>query len=78
MRHPSDVFSSELERTEIIVDYIWHRFESITLALNLDYVIEKTCVNFLRVDFVDRVLPDATYIYIFWDGMVIAASAMNC
>lgn len=39
------------------------------------FVVEKTCANSLRVPFVDRVLPEARYLYLVRDGADIVASA---
>ncbi len=41
------------------------------------HVVEKTCANSLRVPFVDRVLPEARYLYIVRDGCDATASAMD-
>ena len=38
-------------------------------------VIEKTCANSLRVDFVDEILPEAKYIFICRDGIDAVGSA---
>jgi hypothetical protein len=38
-------------------------------------LVEKTCANTLRVEFVDRVLPDALYIHLVRDGREVVASA---
>lgn len=38
-------------------------------------VVEKTCANTLRLDFVDRVLPHASYVEIVRDGRDAASSA---
>jgi hypothetical protein len=38
-------------------------------------VVEKTCANSLRVPFVDRVLPDARYIFVVRNGLDAVASA---
>ncbi|MGH9243367.1 MAG: sulfotransferase family protein [Acidimicrobiales bacterium] len=40
-------------------------------------VVEKTCANSLRVSFVDRVMPDARFVYIVRDGRDVVASAMQ-
>lgn len=39
------------------------------------FVVEKTCANSLRVPFVDRVVPEARYLYLVRDGADIVASA---
>lgn len=41
------------------------------------YVLEKTCANTLRVDFIDRVLPQARYIHIVRDGRAVIPSAQK-
>lgn len=41
------------------------------------YLVEKTCANTLRVEFVARVLPDARYVYIVRDGRDAVASAFR-
>ena len=38
-------------------------------------VVEKTCANSLRVPFVDAVVPDAKYIFIYRDGIDATGSA---
>lgn len=43
----------------------------------LSHVLEKTCANSLRVPFVDRVLPEARYLFIVRDGRDATASAMD-
>jgi hypothetical protein len=40
-------------------------------------VVEKTCANSLRVDFVDRVLPEARFIHLVRDGRDAVASALQ-
>jgi len=76
IRHPSDVFSVELARPEV-VKYIRNQFNNFSSGRSLDYVLEKTCANSLRISFVDRVLPEAKYIFIVRDGRDVVASAMN-
>jgi hypothetical protein len=40
-------------------------------------VLEKTCANTLRVEYVDRALPDACYVYVVRDGCDAVASALR-
>ena len=40
-----------------------------------EIIIEKTCANSLRVPFVNTVLPDAKYIFIYRDGIDATGSA---
>lgn len=76
VRYPSDAFPSDLARPEVVT-YIRRQFEKLAKSDNLNYVVEKTCANCLRVGFVDKVLPDAKYIYIVRDGRDVVASAMK-
>lgn len=41
------------------------------------FVLEKTCANTLRVEFIDRVLPHARYIHIVRDGRAVVPSAQK-
>lgn len=74
--YPSDVFPAKLA-TESVSRFIRSKFEALAKARNLNFVVEKTCANSLRVPFVDRILPDAKYIYIVRDGVDAVASAMK-
>jgi len=74
--YPSDAFPAELA-TKSVSMFIRGKFESLAKARNLNFVVEKTCANSLRVPFVNRILPDAKYIYIVRDGVDVVASAMK-
>jgi hypothetical protein len=54
-----------------------HQFGKIAVRYSADIVVEKTCANSLRVDFVDCVVPDAHYVFLFRDGLDAVASAMQ-
>jgi len=58
-----------------VVDYIQQRFLDIKVRYGADVVVEKTCANSLRVPFVDAVIPDAKYIFIYRDGIDATGSA---
>ena len=42
-----------------------------------NFVVEKTCANSLRVPFVDKILPEARFIYIVRDGYDVVSSALK-
>ena len=61
--------------TPRIAKFIRARFKDIREKYNAKIVVEKTCANSLRVPFVDSVLPDAKYIFIYRDGFDVTGSA---
>lgn len=74
VRYPSDEFPADLARAEVR-DYVLRQFDKLAKYHNFSHVIEKTCANSLRVGFVDKILPDAKYVYIVRDGRDVVASA---
>ncbi len=72
--YPSDEIPAEMAVPKV-QSYIQRKFDSIAKKNNADIVVEKTCANSLRVPFVDRVLPDAKYIFIYRDGVDATGSA---
>lgn len=77
----TDEFSTD-QATASVVNSIRGRFASMAEKLEPDSVarlelvlLEKTCANSLRIEFVDKVLPEARYIYIIRDGRDVVASA---
>ena len=72
----TDEFSEKMVRPEVR-DFIRNRFADIAKKLSADHVAEKTCANSLRVEFVDRVLPEAKYLFIIRDGRDVVASAFK-
>jgi hypothetical protein len=73
---PSDAFPSSLA-TPCIKDFIKRKFSDLATKSNVKYVVEKTCANSLRVEFVDSVLPDSKYLFIVRNGIDVVASAMK-
>jgi hypothetical protein len=73
---PTDEFSSQMARPGI-QKYIRNQFSSFARSSGSDIVIEKTCANSLRVQFVNAVLPEAKYIFIVRDGRDVVPSAMK-
>ncbi len=70
----SDEFSSELAGPRQ-TNYIQKKFDQLARKKELNYVVEKTCANSLRVPFVDKIFPDARYIFIYRNGIDALASA---
>jgi hypothetical protein len=70
----TDQFSKSLV-TPKIKKYINKKFDELAQKNDLDVVIEKTCANSLRVPFVDEIVEDAKYIFIYRDGVDAAGSA---
>lgn len=72
--HPSDEIPSD-RVTASVKKYINGRFDEIRGKYQSSIVVEKTCANSLRVPFVDKILPDAKYIFIYRDGIDAIGSA---
>lgn len=71
---PSDELTPAMARPRV-VGYIRDRFERMHRHYDAHTVVEKTCANSLRVEFVRAVLPMARYVFITRDGVDAAASA---
>ena len=76
VRYPSDEFTPDMATTSVS-KYISRRFSELGASRSLDFVVEKTCANSLRVDFLDTIFPDAKYVFIVRDGLDVVASAIK-
>lgn len=74
VRYPSDEIPA-IRATPAIQNYIQQRFSDIRQKYSAGIVVEKTCANSLRVPFVDSVVPNAKYIFIYRDGIDATGSA---
>lgn len=74
VRYPSDEIPAD-RATPAVEAYIRARFEDIRRTQNAPIVIEKTCASCLRVPFINKVLPEARYVYIYRDGIDATGSA---
>ena len=74
VRFPSDEIPAG-NASASIKSYIQQRFSDVRKEYGADVVVEKTCANSLRVPFVDAVVPDAKYIFIYRDGIDATGSA---
>lgn len=73
--HPTDELLPDHARPEVI-RYIRTQFTRQARAGRAGFVVEKTCANSLRVPFVDRVVPEARYVFIVRDGRDAVPSAV--
>ena len=74
--YSNDEFSVE-QASVSVKKFIRRAFARIARKQGLRYVVEKTCANSLRVAFVEKVFPDAKFIFIVRDGRDVVASAMK-
>ncbi len=75
-RWPSDALPAELA-TPRVRRFINRQFDRQARAGGARHLVEKTCANSLRVPFVDRVLPDARYLFIHRQPLDAVASAVK-
>jgi len=61
--------------TPKIKDYIRKKFSNIFKQYDAKVIVEKTCANSLRIGFVNKIFPEAKYIYIYRDGIDVVGSA---
>jgi len=76
IRYHSDEFSTEMARPEVC-EYIRKQFDWVARKYQAHTVVEKTCANSLRVGFVNKVLPEAKFIFIRRDGIDAVGSAIK-
>jgi hypothetical protein len=76
IKEETEEFGRELARPEV-KRYIRQQFDKYAHNNNLDVLIEKTCANSYRVPFVDEVVPEAKYIFIYRNGIDATASAVK-
>ena len=72
--YPSDEMSIN-HATPLIRGYIQQQFSQISERYSAYYIVEKTCANSLRVPFVNSIVPNAKYIFIYRDGIDVTGSA---
>ena len=73
----TDELKPEHARPEII-DYVRRQFEQLSKKFKSEIIVEKTCANSLRVDFVHTILPNARIVHLVRDGRAVAESARRC
>lgn len=66
---------SPVMATTSVIKYIRNQFNKFAHKEKLGFVVEKTCANSLRVDFVHKVFPEAKFIFIVRDGIDAVGSS---
>ncbi len=74
--YPTDELRPE-QATPRVCRYIRRAFSKLARRSGAQWVVEKTCANSLRVDFVRTVLPEAKFIFLVRDGRDVVASALR-
>jgi hypothetical protein len=74
VREPTDELGPE-HATPSVCAFIRQKFDHYAYQHSLSYIVEKTCANSLRVEFVNQILPEAKFIHIIRDGRDVVASA---
>jgi len=74
IHYETDELSCEMA-TPKVKGFITKEFDEFADKHKLNFLIEKTCANSLRVPFVDRIIPEAKYIFMIRDGMDVVGSA---
>ena len=75
VNHGTDELTVTNARSSVIT-YIQRQFSKLARKSNASVVVEKTCANSLRVGFVNRVIPDAKFIFLYRNGMDVAGSSL--
>jgi hypothetical protein len=76
IREDTDEFGTNLATVPVQI-YIRHAFSKLAQRQFLSYIVEKTCANSLRVEFVHRVFPNAWFIHLVRDGRDVVNSAQK-
>ena len=74
VRWPNDEIPADRATVQVSA-YVNRAFADIRCSTGAATIVEKTCANSLRVPFVQRVVPDARYVFIVRDGVDAAVSA---
>lgn len=76
VRYPSDEFTPDMARPKVC-KYIRKQFGWVARKYRVHNVVEKTCANSLRLGFIEKVVPEAKYIFIRRDGLDAVGSAIK-
>lgn len=75
-RFPSDELQPA-QATLSVKRYVRNAFQRLAHRTEAKWIVEKTCANSLRVDFVRAILPEAKFIFLVRDGCDVTASSIK-
>jgi Sulfotransferase family len=76
-RFPSDELQPA-QATPRVRRFVRRAFGRLARRTQAQWIVEKTCANSLRVDFLRAILPEAKFVFLVRDGRDSVASAMKC
>lgn len=65
------------EASEKTINFINKQFRRFQLQTGAQNIVEKTCANSLRINFINEIFPNAKFIFIVRDGKDVVASAIQ-
>lgn len=74
--HPTDQFTARHATPEVTA-FVRKAFQKQARRHPSAVLVEKTCANSLRVDFVNKIFPNAWFVHLIRDGRDVAASAKD-
>ncbi len=76
-KNKSDKFSAN-DIDENKRNYMREQFNKLSNIKKSQFIVEKTCANSLRVPYVNKVLPEAKFIYIYRNKYDVIESIFRC
>lgn len=76
LRWSSDAIPPE-GATEYVSFFVRRSFLRMARRSHAVHLVEKTCANSLRVEFVNRIFPGARYVFLWRDGLDVVGSALQ-
>jgi hypothetical protein len=73
---PSDELRPD-HATPHVQRFVRQAFQRLAHRTKARWVVEKTCANSLRVDYISAILPQAKFVFVTRDGRDVVASAMK-
>jgi len=65
------------EATDYVIKYVRRAFNDLSIKYRYKYIVEKTENNTLRINFVNKIFPEAKFIFVIRDGRDVIASMLK-